>query len=136
MRADYDGWEVWNRAFDGPVPSIPIAAALRKERQRGRPLLAFGGADLHELEHRLTPVTYARMNSLTFSALIGALRDGGYRIVDKRSSVLLSPTGNFSPPTVPDSLCAIARYSLLRGRCAAARMRHLHMHSQETGRVA
>jgi len=122
MRADYDGWEVWNRAFDGPVPSIPIAAALRKERQRGRPLLAFGGADFHQAGQELAPVAQINAPSLTAQAVTAALKESGCRILGRDcSDKPVVPADSFSMglSRVGYSYAA-ARYAANRGRSAGA----------------
>jgi hypothetical protein len=118
MEADYDGWEVWNRGFDGAVPSLPMLALLRKRRRAGRRLRAFAGADLHQRDHRLTPLTQADIPCLTPAALIEGLRHGRCRASGGASgSLLLLPDGDLSPLSTRARLYARTRYCLMRGRC-------------------
>ena len=122
MEADYDGWEVWNRGFDGPTPSLRMLDLLRKQRSAGRRLLAFAGADFHERGHALTPITQADIPSITPAALIGGLRDGRCSALGGASgSLMLTPEGDLSPTGLAARLYAATRYCLLRSRCVGAR---------------
>jgi hypothetical protein len=121
LAADYDGWEVWNSGFDGPLPSLPMLDLLRKRRRSGRRMLAFAGADFHERIHALTPITHADIDSLALAALIDGLREGRCRASGGTSgSLVLMPDGDLSTLSTRERLYAWVRYCLIRGRCAGA----------------
>ena len=127
MTAQYDGWEVWNRLANGPVPDLPMLGALRKARSRGRNLLAFAGSDFHFEHHTLSPILEIEMQSFSFEALSSSLRQGSFRSKTTVSSqgFTLYPTGEIRG-TFPawGKAYAITRDLLLRGRCMGALLRH------------
>lgn len=116
--ADYDGWEVWNQYTDGPVPSFPVLAMLRRLRNRGRNLLAFGGTDYHDpIRHTMIPALEVELPDLGPAALIESLRAGNFTVVrDTSSHVRISSTGEAARPRLRSRAYAAARFTLLRLR--------------------
>lgn len=121
IAADYDGWELWNRYVDGPIPSWPIAAMFRQRRSMGRPLLAFGAADFHDSQrHVLEPITEVDMPRLCSPDLLDALRAGHYRtLLNLPGNPVMSPEGETEQDGSPGSLYSRLRYQLIRTRSLA-----------------
>lgn len=126
MAADYDGWEVWNRGFDGRVPNLRVLAELRRQRGGGRQLFASAGADFHRPEHPLEPILEVELPKLSSDALIASLRDG--RFVgrgEKPRSLTLKPDGDLGPVSLGDRLYAAAKHRLTRAYSSGAWTKYL-----------
>lgn len=74
-----NGVEVWNQQYEGkrvPRPrSLQLLASLRAQRPA---IQAFGGVDLHRVDHLGTPVTTIEVVQLTEATILAALRQGDY----------------------------------------------------------
>jgi hypothetical protein len=120
-KAEYDGWELWNRYVDGPVPSWPVLTRFQRQRLAGRTLLAFGAADFHDTRrHVLEPITEVEMPRLGAEELLDALRAGAYRVLlELPSNPTMSPAGEVLRSGTPGALYSRLRYVLVRLRSLA-----------------
>lgn len=127
IAADYDGWEVWNQYADGPIPSFPTLKLLRRERLRGRNLLALGGTDFHRpARHGFFPTLIMQLPELSGPAVMEALRTGAFRTArDAVSAPSIDSAGEHGRPMPPDALYAAVRFGLLRIRSVGVYLQHV-----------
>lgn len=121
IRADYDGWEIWNHYVDGAVPSLPVRAMLRAQRARGRSLLGFAATDFHdERRHRIVATLGVDVPQLKPELILSRLRDGAFDILSPDGSPLLDSHAEGAYTPSPGACAyALLRYGLLRLRSCA-----------------
>jgi hypothetical protein len=81
--SDLHGIEVWNAGYDGRFMPNPEARRLlqRLRRENGQ-LLAFGGQDLHAIEHACSVHLEVSCEALRADAVLDALRHGRFSIAN------------------------------------------------------
>ncbi|NSW58619.1 MAG: hypothetical protein HPY44_21615 [Armatimonadetes bacterium] len=121
IRADYDGWEIWNHYVDGPVPSLPFCSALRAQRALGRSLVGLAAADFHDdRRHRIVPTLGLDVPALAAELVLNRLREGQFDVLSSDGSPLMN--GYAEGPYIPSPgawAYSLSRYALLRFRSCA-----------------
>jgi hypothetical protein len=85
-----DGIEIWNTSYDGRfVPNVHSLNLVRKFKKDGRPILGFGGQDLHEIRNHCCVEIRMPIEKLTQEAVLHSLKKGDFKITN--SYLTLSP---------------------------------------------
>jgi predicted metal-dependent phosphoesterase TrpH len=84
-----NGVEIWNAGYDGRfVPNDHSITLLKRARERHESLLAFGGQDLHTINHKQAEVSLSVCcERLVPGLILDAIRDGNFVISNGYVSV-------------------------------------------------
>lgn len=82
-----DGVEIWNQQYEGKKMARPRSMKLLRKLRLQKPLLSFGGLDLHRSEHFGSPLTTLDVESLNEKDIVDSLKNGNFSFGNEELSV-------------------------------------------------